>query len=266
MSRARLIAALAAIPLAAGCVATKQDVEQLRLEMQSSQQATDAAIQRLAARTEALLDSISTQNVRMRGDLANRLVQIERQLVQIQELSGQSQAQLTELRRQINQRAEEARRAAEAAADSAARAPSGGGGASDAGGASESTGNAGAVYDAALGAFRRGSMTTARAGFQEFLRVAPRDRRAADALFHIGETYARDPDNAVQAFERVVEQYPASPRAPTALLRIGRVEAGRGNRTEARARFNQIIRAYPRAPEAEEARTEIARLGRATTN
>ncbi len=265
MNGARLVAALVAIPLATGCVATKQDVEQLRLEMQSSQQATDAAIQRLAARTEALLDSISTQNVRMRGDLANRLVQIERQLVQIQELSGQSQAQLTELRRQINQRAEEARRAADAAADSA-RAPSGGGGASDTGGASESTGNAGTVYDAALGAFRRGSMTTARAGFQEFLRVAPRDRRAADALFYIGETYARDPDNAVTAFERVVEQYPASPRAPTALLRIGRVEAGRGNRTEARARFNQIIRAYPRAPEAEEARTEIARLGRATTN
>lgn len=253
MSRARMAVALLALPLAAGCVATKQDVEQLRLEMQSSRQATDEAIQRLARRTEALLDSISTQNVRMRGDLANRLVQIERQLVQIQELSGQSSAQLNDLRRQINQRAEEARRASEAA--DTARAPGGG----DAG---ASAGNAGEVYDAALGAFRRGSMTTARAGFQEFLRVAPRDRRAPDALFYIGETYGREPDNAVAAFERVVEQHPTSPRAPAALLRIGRVEAGRGNRTEARARFNQIIRAYPRAPEAEEARTELARLGR----
>lgn len=261
MSAFRVAAGLIALPLLAACVATKQDVEQLRLEMQSSRQATDQAIDRLVRRTEAMLDSLSDQNVRLRGDLANRLVQIERQLVQIQELSGQSQAQLTELRRQINQRAEEARRAAEASADSARSNPG-----ADAGDAAAATpGNAGEVYDAALGAFRRGSMTTARAGFQEFLRVAPRDRRAADAQFYVGETYgSRDPDAAIEAYERVVEQYSSSSRAPAALLRIGRLEAGRGNRTEARARFNQIIRAYPRSPEAEEARTELGRLGRAS--
>jgi len=254
MRAARFAALLLAAPLLAGCLATKQDVEELRTEMRTSREAQDALIQQLVRRTQAMLDSLSSQNVRMRGDLANRLVQIERQLVQLQELSGQSQAQLTELRRQINQRAEEVRRTQEAADTTPA-----GDGAQ--GGAAPTS--ADEAYNAALAAFRRGSAGTARLGFQEFLRVAPRDRRAADAQFYIAESYGREPEQAIPEFARVVEQYPTSARAPAALMRIGALELARGNRTEARARFNQVVRAYPRSPEAEEARSELARLGRA---
>jgi tol-pal system protein YbgF len=245
----RLAAAAALLPVLAGCFATKRDVEDLRLEIQQSRQAQQRDIDQLIRRTSAMLDSLRDQNTRMRGDLANRLVAIERQLVQIGELSGQSQAQLADLRRQINERAEEARRAQEEASDTA----SDGGGTGGAADASQAQ----AVYDAALGAYRRSSMTTARAGFEEFLRVAPRHRLAADAQYYIGETYARDPDRAVEAFEAVVERYATSARAPTALLRIARIEEERGNRTEARARFNQIVRAYPRSPEATEARRAL---------
>lgn len=255
MKAMRLGALLLAAPLLAGCLATKQDIEELRTEMRTSREAQEALLQQLVRRTQAMLDSLSGQNVRMRGDLANRLVQIERQLVQVQELSGQSQAQLTELRRQINQRAEEVRRATEAADTT----PSGGGG-GDTDGAAPT--GADEAYNAALAAYRRGSSGTARLGFQEFLRVAPRDRRAADAQFYIAETYSREPDQAIPEFIRVVEQYPTSARAPAALMRIGALELARGNRTEARARFNQVVRAYPRSPEAEEARAELARLGR----
>jgi tol-pal system protein YbgF len=258
MSRIKLAASLAIVPLLAGCFATKQDMEDLRLEMQSSRTAQEQQIRRLIDRTEAMLDSLATQNNRLRGDLANRLVQIERQLVQIQELSGQSQAQLTELRRQINQRAEEARRAAEAA--QAAADTTGEGGGEDA-----SPEDAQALYDAALGAYRRGSMSTARQGFEEFLRAAPGHRQAADAQFYVGETYAREPERAIAAFDRVLERYPDSQRAPTALLRIGKIELERGNRTQARARFNQLVRAYPRSESATEARRELQRLGTGTT-
>ncbi|HEU0055263.1 MAG TPA: hypothetical protein VFQ39_18880, partial [Longimicrobium sp.] len=118
MSRLRPLAAALALPVLAGCFATKQDVEELRTEIQMSRTAQEQSLQQLIRRTQAMLDSLADQNTRLRGDLANRLVQIERQLVQIQELSGQSQNQLAELRRQINERAEEARRAAEAAQQS----------------------------------------------------------------------------------------------------------------------------------------------------
>jgi tol-pal system protein YbgF len=116
------------------------------------------------------------------------------------------------------------------------------------------------MYDTALGALRRGSNTAARAGFEEFLRAAPGHRMAPDAQYNIGEAYAaaRNLDRAVEAYGRVVDTYPTSARAPAALLRIARIEAGRGNRTESRIRYNQIVTRYPRSTEVAEARRELA--------
>lgn len=247
-----LLAAL--LPLGA-CVATKQDVEQLRLDMAGQRAQQDSLFRVLIARTEAMLDSLSDQNVRLRGDFANRLLAIDRQLVQIQELSGQNQAQLAGLRQQIEQSATEARRAQEAAA-AAARDDGNGGGADEGGDPQE-------LYDASLAALRRGSVSTARTGFEEFLRANPQHRLAAEAQYNIGQSYeqGRETASAITAYGRVVELYPTSSRAPAALLRMGRLELGRGNRTQARTHFNAVVSRYARSTEAGEARTELQRMG-----
>ena len=250
----RRLLVLAALPLATGCVATKQDIEELRLDMAAQRAQQDSLFRVLVARTEAMLDSLSDQNVRLRGDFANRLLAIDRQLVQIQELSGQNQAQLAGLRQQIEQSAAEARRAQEAAA-AANR--------DDAQGGSEEGGDPQELYDAALGALRRGSVGTARSGFEEFLRANPQHRLAPEAQYNIGQSYeqGREPASAITAYARVVELYPTSTRAPAALLRMGRLELGRGNRTQARTHFNAVVQRYARSPEAGEARTELQRMG-----
>jgi tol-pal system protein YbgF len=253
--KARTFLALALLPLLGACVATKQDVEELRLDMAQQRAHQDSLFRALIGRTEVMLDSLSDQNIRLRGDFANRLLAIERQLVQLAELSGANQAQLSDLRRQIDQRAAEERRRQQEAADAAAdRAETPGGGGSE---------DAGELYEAAQAALRRGSVGTARAGFEEFIRASPGHRLAPDAQYNIGQSYeqGRDPANAITAYARVVELYPTSARAPAALLRIGRLELGRGNRTQARTRFNQIVQSYARSPEATEARTELQRLG-----
>ncbi|HEX5871382.1 MAG TPA: tetratricopeptide repeat protein [Longimicrobium sp.] len=252
----RLLIAAALLPLAA-CVATKQDVEELRLDLAQQRVQQDSIFRILVRRTEAMLDSLSDQNVRLRGDFANRLVAIERQLVQIQELSGQNQAQLAGLRQQIETSAAEARRAQEAAAAASRDNDAGGGG------DEESSGDPQELYDAALGALRRGSVGTARTGFEEFLRANPQHRLAADAQYNIGQSYeqGREPANAIAAYGRVVELYPTSGRAPAALLRMGRLELGRGNRTQARTHFNAIVQRHARSPEAADARTELQRMG-----
>lgn len=264
MSRARAAVAAGLLPLLGGCLATQRDVRDLRAQVdqvrasQDQQTRTLAEIQR---QTQRMLDSLTSQNVRSRGDLANRMLQLERQLVQIQELTGQGQQQVAALRQQMNARAQElARQEADSARDDTAAAPP----------ANPPTGpapaaNADDAYNAALAAYRRGSLLTARAGFEEYLRGAPQGRYAADAQLYVGETYAqgRDPARAVQAFARVAELYPSSPRAATALYRQGQVELARGNRTAARIAFQRVVRAYPRAPEADQARAEIARMDRA---
>ena len=253
--KARTFLALVLLPLLGACVATKQDVEELRLDMAQQRAHQDSLFRALVGRTEAMLDSLSDQNVRLRGDLANRLVAIERQLVQIQELSGANQAQLEGLRRQIDERAAEARRQQEEA-DAAAEGDDAPGGAAGGDDPSE-------LFDASLQALRRGSVSTARAGFEEFIRTSPQHRMAPEAQYNIGQSWeqGRDPGNAITAYARVVELYPTSGRAPAALLRMGRLELARGNRTEARARFNAIVQRYARSPEATEARTELQRLG-----
>jgi tol-pal system protein YbgF len=296
MKAVRLAALAALLPLA-GCLATRQDLEKLQTRMDNDRAEQNRQIQALITRTQAMLDSLSSQNARMRADVANRLLQIDRQLVQIQSLSGQSQQQIRDLQRQIEQRAAEARQADEAA-DSAevvldrpaetgtstrtsAERPSTERPSSSGSDRTASTPpprtttpprttpprprtggvSADEAYEAAMGAFRRGSMSTARSGFQEFLSIAPDDDRAPDAQFYVGETYTRDPDAAIAAYQRVVERWPRSTRAPTALLRIARLEIARGDRTQARAHLNQILRGYPRSDEAEEARTQLDRLG-----
>ena len=250
---ARTLLAAGLLPLAAACVATKQDIEELRLDMAQQRVQQDSLVRMLVRRTEAMLDSLSDQNVRLRGDVGNRLLAIERQLVQIQELSGANQAQLGELRRQIDERAAEERRRQQ---EAAAAAQDDGGGAGDAGDADE-------LYEAAQAALRRGSVGTARAGFEEFLRANPDHRLAADAQYNIGQSYeqGREPANAITAYARVVELYPTSGRAPAALLRMGRLELARGNRTAARTHFNAIVQRFPRAPEVTDARAELQRLG-----
>lgn len=304
--------ALAAVllPLLAGCLATKQDLQDLRTQMDNDRVEQNRQIQMLIARTQSMLDSLSIQNSRMRADVANRLQQLDRQLVQIQSLSGQSQQQIRDLQRQIEQRTEEARQAEvqpttvdttavtpatdrSAGSDRAAdrtttERPSTDRAAGDRTTTRPTTSTdrtaatrpstpatpprtqprrddapptADDAYEAAMGAYQRGSMTTARGAFQEFLQVAPRDPRAAEAQFYIGETYTRDPDAAIAAYQRVVDRYPTSARAPAALLRMAKLEIARGDRTQARAHLNQILRSYSRSDEADEARTQLDRLG-----
>lgn len=247
----RLLAALLVVPLLGAC-ATKRDVRDLRDEMAAMRASQDSVLREMRRENRTFLDSIASQNARLRGDMAARFLQVDRQLVQIQELTGQGQQRLAELREQINARAQQdAARQAEGAAGSDA-APAGSGASAD------------ELYETSLASLRRGSLQTARAGFQEFLRAHPSHRLAPDALFYVGETYneAKDVTNALQTYAQVVQRYPSSARAPTALFRAGTIEAGRGNRTEARALFNRVVQSYARSPEATLARDQLQRLGR----
>lgn len=249
--RPRALAALALMPALGACLASRQDVQALRTEVATMRAAQEEMIRELQRQNALILDSLSDQQVRTRGDLANRLLQIERQMVQIQELTGQGQQQLAQLRAQINQRQQELVTPPDSA------------GGDEGDGGTASTSSPDETYQSAMTYYRRASYATARAGFEEVVRGSPQHRLAPDAQYYIGETYAqaRDWDRAVAAFARVAELYPTSPRAATAVFRSGQVELGRGRRDEARARFNQVVRAYPRSPEATQARTELGRMG-----
>ena len=183
------------------------------------------------------------------GDVRTDMTDVQRQLVQIQELTGQSQQRLTELRGQLQARAAVPAAVAAAGGDTTAgalRAPAGGDP-----GAEE-------LYAVSLQQLRRGSPNTARAGFSRLLADFPDHPRAADAQFFIGETWEESqPDSAAGAYELVIRNHPDSRHAPTALYRLGLMAERRGDRRAAQVYYSRVIAGYPRSEEAQLARTKL---------
>src|SRR5881409_4539007 len=257
---------LLALGLAAGC-ALKGDVrkvelqvEALRAERARAEAERAAQVDSLRALLVAVQQALAAQQaylVQMRGDVRTDLVAVQQQLVQVQELTGQSQQRLSELRARIEERAQQP----VPPVDTTGR-PAGGG---PPGGPSGNPGGPGPdqLYDLSLQQFRRGSLGTARLGFREFLRVFPTNERAPDALFYLGETWGGESaDSAAAVYQQVVKTYPNSSRAPAALYKLGLLAEHRSDKAAARTYYARVIAGYPRSDEANLARDKLQRLGR----
>jgi tol-pal system protein YbgF len=199
---------------------------------------------------QTILDSLQVSNRavgRLKGDLSTDLYNIQQQLVQLQELTGQSQRRLTELRSQMEAR-EAQIQATQSATDSASPAPS-------------STASASQMYEASLKQLQRGSASTARAGFQEMLRAYPASELAPDALYFVGQTFAvEQPDSAAAYYQQVVDRYPTSLRAATALYNLGMLAERAKDNPRARSVYQQVVDKYGGSPEADLARDRLKTL------
>jgi tol-pal system protein YbgF len=256
-SAVRRSALVLALGLTAGC-ALKGDVRKVELQVQALKaDLASSDAQRAAERDTTLAairllqQALSTQQsylVQMRGDLRTELQSVQQQLVAVQELSGLSQQRITELRSRLESRAQQSDPGA------APGAPVGRSG-NPAGPGPEQ------MYEVSLQQYRRGSLATARLGFREFLRVFPTHERAADALFYIGESFEQAaPDSAAAVYDQLVRSFAKSPRAPSALYKLGLLAEQRGDRTTARTFYSRVIAGYPRSPEADLARQNQQRL------
>jgi TolA-binding protein len=242
--RMRLLAVAVAVvlPLVTGC-ATRGDIRDLQSDLRQMQAQQERLIRELQRQNDMILDSLQIQSIRLRGDFSNQMVQIERQLVQIQELTGQGQQRLAELRQTLQTR-EEALRNVQATAD-----------VFDAGDPDE-------LLDGAVAAQQRGSLSTARAGYEEFIRGFPRHPRAPEARLHMAALLEEEDEEvrALEEYSRVLELFPDAPEAATALYRAALIERDRGNSDRARSMLNQLTAAYPGSTEATAAREELRRL------
>src|SRR5260370_4394451 len=178
-------ACVLALGLAAGC-ALKGDVRKVELQVQALQADLAKSDAARAAERDTILTAVRLLQqtlaaqqaylVQMRGDLRTELLSVQQQLVSVQELTGQSQQRLTELRSRIESRAQQPDPVTGAGAPVG---PSG----NPAGPGPDQ------MYDISLQQYRRGSLATARLGFREFLRVFPTHDRAPAALFYLGESF-----------------------------------------------------------------------------
>jgi len=106
-----------------------------------------------------------------------------------------------------------------------------------------------AAYRAAYELVKGREFDDAVAAFNEFLSDYPFGRYAPNAHYWLGELYLvvepPDPELARQNFKLLLDQYPADPKVPDALYKLGRVQFIKGNRQRSQEYLDEVIREYP---------------------
>jgi tol-pal system protein YbgF len=257
MMRAGRFAPWSALVLA-GCLASKGDVALLQSQLNTMSQAAasaseaqraqvDRAIEQILAQIARNNDSVRVVSARLakfQGDVQNDHYEMGRQILQLQELSGQSQRRIQELRASLEERNNQAG-VPPTPGDSTHPAPGGPGPAQ--------------LFQSSVDQLRRGATGVARNGFEELLRSYPATEDAPEAMVYIAETYAAERNQvaADSVYGLVIQRYPRSPKAATALYKRALSMKAAGQSAAARAAFDRIIKEYPRTDEADLAKQQL---------
>ncbi len=226
----------------------EHEVQVLRAEAARTDSVRAVLLDDIIAAQQRFLDSLAAMQrwlLSFQGTVRTDMTEVQRQLFQIQELTGQSQQRLSELRSRLDRRGPN---------DPAGTGPG------DGVGEAPSDDDLGArqLYDLSLQQLRRGSPQTARAGFRKLIADYPEHPLAADAGFFVGESWeAAQPDSAAAAYESLLRSHPDSRHAPTALYRLGLMAERNGDRSAAEVYYQRVIAGYPRSEEAQLARTKL---------
>ena len=241
---------------AAGCFASKGDVALLQSQLNTMSQVAsstaevqrvqlDRAVAQIVAQIARNNDSvrvIAARLAKMQGDVQNDHYEMGRQILQLQELSGQGQRRIQELRASLEERNAQAG-GTSAVVDSAhAGAP-----------------GPAQLFQNSLDQLRRGATGVARNGFVDLLRLYPTTEDAPEAMVYIAETYAAERNQvaADSVYGLVIQRYPKSPKAATASYKRALSLKAAGQTAAARAAFDRIVKQYPRSDEAALAKEQL---------
>lgn len=122
------------------------------------------------------------------------------------------------------------------------------------------------LYEGALRDKNGGNLDLALKEFMDFVAQFGNTSLAPNAQYYIGEIkYLRgEYDDAVQAFDLVLEKYEESDKTPDAHYMKAMSLAKMGQTTKARAEFNTLIKRYPQSELSAKAKTQLRTLGQAT--
>ena len=246
MTRRALLGAALCTPVLAGCLATQNDLRVLqgdvavvRAEAARNDSVRNAQITVVLGTLKAASDSLralGARLARMQGDQKDEFRLMKAQLIQVQELTGQSQRRLQELRAGLE--------------DRGAGSP----GANGADSVRSAGGNPGPnqLLVLALEQLRRGSTGSARAGFTDLLTQFPETEAAKLAQFYVAESFAGEGNAAAadSVYLLVIAKQPPSPKAPTATYKHALVLLASGRIAEAKAALAIVVAKYPQSDEA----------------
>ncbi len=271
-SRATLIAMPVLLLGSTGCFATRGDVRILqgdintvRMESQRSAQAQAQALAETARILQAVSDSLSrlaTRQVSFEGDTRGALRKVNEQLVQVQELLGQSANIIRSLRADIESSGRMITPPVQTEVPPGTVPPT------------TPPGRTGAVttppnpampgpaqlYEDGMAHMRRSSYASARIAFNDLLLNYPGSTDAPEAQFQIAVAFTEEKNlvAAETAYAAVVTKYPESPRAPDAMYKRAQIFLSQGDNASAKSTLEQLIKRYPSSPSADFAKDRLA--------
>ncbi|KAA6185979.1 tol-pal system protein YbgF [Thiohalocapsa marina] len=115
------------------------------------------------------------------------------------------------------------------------------------------------AYRAAFERLKERDYTGAKDAFADMLARYPRGQYADNAAYWLGEIgyVTKDYPAAMTRFNRLVTDYPDSPKVPGALLKLGYVYQEQGDLEQARRVFADVARRYPGTNEGRLARGRL---------
>ena len=236
----------------AGCFfATKSDMDNLQMQLIGARAGSSAAdsVQRaylvdMSRTVRSLSDSINALSKRvnaMRTANESDLAAMKEDISQLQDLSGQSERQLRDMRAAVEEKASQPDVAPRS--DSISSSPS----VPSAGGPGP-----GQLLQAGRDQLLKGGNVAARAAFSELIAKYPKSDLVPEAMFGTAQAYAaeRNTDAADAAYAKLIVKYPNSPRVPTAMYKRGLQLQASKKTAEAKRLFQEIIKRFPRSDEA----------------
>lgn len=238
--------------------ATKTDFRNLESEVRAlaaRQDTATLALQRVQRVNRAVIDSVgalSESLFEFRGDVSNRLLSIQDQLLLLGELVGQSQRSLATMREELIAQRQQLEDRLSARGEP--------------GDTLEVVGGEAGEQDAADVAFAslqteldRGNLNTARRGFERFISMYPNSEFAPSAHLHLGELLSGEErlEEAVAMYLEVPRLFPTAEEVPDALYRAGVLSIELNDFEQARQLLERLVNTYPGHRYVEQARERL---------
>jgi tol-pal system protein YbgF len=99
--------------------------------------------------------------------------------------------------------------------------------------------------------------------YQEYVKLYGDGPLAPAAQYWVGDLYfgQGDYDNALKAFDQVLERYPANNKTPDALLMKGKTLVKLDKRNAGAGEFRELVKRYPSSDAAVKARAQLKQMG-----
>jgi tol-pal system protein YbgF len=119
------------------------------------------------------------------------------------------------------------------------------------------------LYRSAYEDYMRGNYDLAAEGFADYMRRWPNTELTDNALYWIGECYdaQEKPQEALDTFSRVLEDFPTSDKAAAAQLKKGLIYLKMGDQGQGVVNLQYVVYEHPGTREADLAREQLRSLG-----